>query len=242
MRQYNKQIAEGIKDFLDKESFFYRFNEEEGRFDFGMTLTNRVRNVDFRIYAANTHFALYLMSPIAPFAKDADMMSNVAMYLTRINYRICEGCFDLDLSDGEVRVKVFVDCEGLERPSFAMVENALAVAFGAYRKYADGLVWVMYLGMDPKEAFEKAESGYSQSHTYLRPAESEEELEETEETEETPPLDSERLQLLRRMMSDFIETKSDEDDEDDEDDDEEELIFDDEDEEDGDEDDTDSEE
>ncbi len=46
----------------------------------------------------------------------------VAEFITRANFGIVIGNFEIDFSDGEIRYKTSIDVEG-DRPSFALIKR-----------------------------------------------------------------------------------------------------------------------
>ena len=74
-----------------------------------------------------------------------------AEYVTRANFGILVGNFELDFSDGEVRFKTSADVEGIEITS-VFVQNLLVANLLTADKYFPGLMKVLYAGMTPADA------------------------------------------------------------------------------------------
>ena len=88
----------------------------------------------------------------------ADEESRVAVseYLTRVNYSLVLGCFEMDFSDGEINFRY--GCNVLD----AMVgEDALddltTLPCTMFNRYGNGLLAVIMGMMTPKAAYEQAE-------------------------------------------------------------------------------------
>jgi hypothetical protein len=81
----------------------------------------------------------------------------VMEYLTRLNYGLRLGGFELDLNDGEVRYTQNMDIEGATLTN-AMLLNMLHFALDVMDQYYPGLMRVIYADADPKEAFETLRS------------------------------------------------------------------------------------
>ncbi len=75
----------------------------------------------------------------------------VAEYLTRANFGIILGNFELDFSDGEVRFKTSADVESLELTA-TFVKNLLVANLGTVDKYYPGLMKVLFANMEPSDA------------------------------------------------------------------------------------------
>ncbi|MBE2197994.1 MAG: YbjN domain-containing protein [Anaerolinea sp.] len=93
-------------------------------------------------------FMFYVQSGVkaAPEARTA-----VAEFLTRANYGLRIGNFELDMSDGEVRYKSSLDFEGVTL-SPQLIKNAIYPAVQTMDRYFAGLLQVMYGQSTPADA------------------------------------------------------------------------------------------
>lgn len=99
-------------------------------------------------------FVFYSVSPVnVPPAKRA----TVAEFITRANYGMIIGNFELDYDDGEVRYKTSIDVEGadLEPPLIRQMVYANLIIFD---RYLPGLMSVIYGGVSPVMAVQQVES------------------------------------------------------------------------------------
>ena len=80
-----------------------------------------------------------------------------AEFLTRANYGLIVGNFELDFSDGEVRYKTSVDVEGGELTA-DMVKSLVYVNVLTFDRYLPGLMSVIYADITPAAAIEKIEA------------------------------------------------------------------------------------
>ncbi len=93
-------------------------------------------------------FIFYSLCPVnAP----EDMRPWVAEYLTRANYGLFLGNFELDFEDGEVRFKTGIDVEGDELTT-ALVRQVVYSNVIMMDRYLPGLLKVIYGGMSPSDA------------------------------------------------------------------------------------------
>jgi hypothetical protein len=79
-------------------------------------------------------------------------------FVTRVNYDLVIGNFELNLENGSVRFKSSVDFTGFELEG-PMIRDAIKSAMDAVEDYADALVAVMKGKKKAKKALEDAESG-----------------------------------------------------------------------------------
>ena len=80
----------------------------------------------------------------------------VAEAITRANFGLPVGGFEMDFADGEVRFRAGIDVEG---GSFApvMLQNMLGLAVAMCDRYHDALMRVMFADMEPAAAIALAE-------------------------------------------------------------------------------------
>jgi hypothetical protein len=80
----------------------------------------------------------------------------VCRFITRANWRLTVGNFEMDHDDGHVRVKSSVDFRGVEL-SEALIRNAIRAAMNAVEVYADSLIEVLAHGKDAEQAIKEAQ-------------------------------------------------------------------------------------
>lgn len=80
----------------------------------------------------------------------------IAEFITRANYGMIIGNYELDLSDGEVRFKTSVDLEGVEAVP-KIIRNLVYANVLTMDKYFPGLMRVIYGGISPEEAIKEIE-------------------------------------------------------------------------------------
>ena len=80
----------------------------------------------------------------------------VAEFLTRANYGLVIGNFEMDFSDGEVRYKTSVDVEGGQLTS-TMIRTMVYTNVLMMDKYLPGIMKVVYAGASPADAVAEVE-------------------------------------------------------------------------------------
>lgn len=80
----------------------------------------------------------------------------VAEYLTRANYGLVLGNFEMDFSDGEVRYKTSVDVEGGQLTT-GMVKTMVYTNVLMMDRYLPGIMNVVYGGVSPADAIAQIE-------------------------------------------------------------------------------------
>jgi hypothetical protein len=80
----------------------------------------------------------------------------VADFLTRANYGLIVGNFEMDLNDGEVRYKTSIDVEGDELTP-ALLRNLAYTNVKTMDRYLPGLMSVMYGALTSEQAIHMVE-------------------------------------------------------------------------------------
>jgi len=151
MADYSRALARRVDEYLKSQSWNYEFNEEDGLFRFGMSLENKMSNCRMVILVGEELFTSYAISPVSA---DADSMAQVANYLTRANYGLKIGNFELDCRDGEIRFKATLFC-GETIPELGMVERVADMPFRMMEHYGSGLLNVLFGNADPASEIAK---------------------------------------------------------------------------------------
>ena len=104
----------------------------------------------------NVDLQQFFFYATAPVKVPEEIRPDVAEFLTRANYGLRIGNFELDYADGEVRYKTSLDFEG-ERLTDNFIRNAIYPAVQTMDRYLKGLMTVTFGGRTPAEAIEEVE-------------------------------------------------------------------------------------
>ncbi len=156
MNKYSISIARAVNAYLKKDNWKYSFDNEEGLFNFSLSLQCKIKTVDYLIRIREDDFIVYAVSSISADENDPEGLNKLAEFFCRANYGIRNGNFEMDYSDGEIRYKSYVDCEDIT-PSDAMIRNGLYVPATMFERYAAGILAVLFGGSDPEEAVRACE-------------------------------------------------------------------------------------
>ncbi|RKX27305.1 MAG: hypothetical protein DRP46_10030 [Candidatus Zixiibacteriota bacterium] len=98
-------------------------------------------------------FIFYSVCPVkAPEEKRPAM----AEFLTRVNYGLVIGNFEMDFSDGEIRSKTSADFEG-DRASVAVIKNLVYANVLTMDLYLPGIMSILYGDVSPAQAITQVE-------------------------------------------------------------------------------------
>lgn len=156
-KEYSREIANAVNQFLVDDDWKFSFDEERGLFKFGISLKSKLKSVDYIIDIKEQSYLVYTVSPIGATADNREEMATMAEFLNRANYGLRNGNFELDMDDGEIRYKCFVDCEN-RIPSKDIVENSIYCPPFMFERYAPGIIGIIFGGMSAKQAIDLCEN------------------------------------------------------------------------------------
>ena len=154
---YSKSIANAVKNALAAEELNFSFDEDNGLFRFNFTIEGPIHSLDFFIDIRDSNYIVYAVPPIVADAKNSSVMAAIAEFFCRANYELAYGNFDIDFSDGEIRYRVFVDCDGIT-PSKDMIKSSIVVILSIFERYAPGIAAVLFSSANPEEQINKCEA------------------------------------------------------------------------------------
>lgn len=149
------RILDAAAKFLTDDS--WPFSRVEGRPVFKTAFEGK--NGQFTCYAQERaeqdQFVFYSVFPVrAP----ENRLADIAEFITRANFGMIIGNFELDYADGEIRYKTSVDVEDAElvQPILRHLVYANVLTID---KYFPGLMRVLYAGIAPQDAITEVEEG-----------------------------------------------------------------------------------
>ena len=153
--EYSKDLVNIVKKFLVDDNWHFSFDENTGIFDF-VRVKSKIQKINYIVDVHEDEMIIYGMCPIGADHTNANMMVQMAEFLCRANYGLKNGCFELDFRDGEIRFKSFIDCEDL-MPSIEVIKNSIHCTAAMFKRYAPGIVDIIFSGRTAKEAIAKCE-------------------------------------------------------------------------------------
>jgi len=115
------------------------------------------KNGTMRCYAQiRVDLEQFMFYVLAPVKAQSEILAVVAEYITRANFGMRIGNFELDYSDGEIRYKSSLDFEG-ESLTPTFIKHAIYPAVQTMDRYLPGLLSVIYGGKTAVEAISDIE-------------------------------------------------------------------------------------
>ena len=142
-----------VIDYLEARDIPYVLDDSRRR----RRLPEPLRDGPWTVYVAMLEADEQLMvhstfNPPVP----AEARAEIALLLTRVNFGIVHGNFELDLDDGELRYKTSIDVRG-DRLTEALFENVVAANVSMFDRYVPAIEAVVR-GEDPAVAVAAIES------------------------------------------------------------------------------------
>jgi len=138
------RLQDAVIAHLDEESYTYDV-ESDGRIELIFTTSSGTLTTWFRV-DEDDEIVVYLSR--CPVFVPEERRTAAMEYLTRANYGLRIGNFELDLDDGEVRYKSSLDVEGDELTP-ALVKRIMRPNLITMDRYLPGLMRVIYGSADP---------------------------------------------------------------------------------------------
>lgn len=152
---YSSRIADGLRALFDHMGIKARFEERDavGLFTIEMKLHCKLQTARMLVLVREDNFSTLTTIPLCA---DEDSRLAVAEYLTRANFNMRNGNFELNMADGEIRFKTYLHAVGDMDAAGARL--AILLPFLMYDRYGDGLLEVLFGFKTPKEAFDEVGS------------------------------------------------------------------------------------
>ena len=147
------RIMDSVTAFLQEDNWRYEEIPGESAIRFSFSGKNARYDCFGRVNEEHEIFVFYC---IVPLRVPEPQRPVIAELLSRINYGLNIGNFELDMNDGEIRYKTSIDVEGGELTS-RMAETLIAVNISTTDRYFPAFTDVMYAGVAPVEAVVRIE-------------------------------------------------------------------------------------
>jgi hypothetical protein len=149
------QLFEAVVDYLTEDDWKFHVVKD----DTALTLSFRGEAGSWQCFATiDEEKQWFTFYSILPSNVPEEKRVEIAEFVTRANYGLVIGNFEMDYGDGEVRYKTSIDVEGGELTP-KMIENVMRANLMTMDRYFAGLMGVLYGDRDPAEAIAEMEDG-----------------------------------------------------------------------------------
>ena len=153
-----EEIIDAVRDYLDADDWHYDYDAERNVIRAGVELKCKLKNARMIIRFRKTDYNVYMISPVSA---DAENLGEVLRFAAMANYGLASGNFEVDVEDGEIRYKSYVDCDGLEKLPKELFDDGINACWAMMDRYGNG--------------FAALAMGFSDADTEIKKAEGDEE-------------------------------------------------------------------
>ena len=152
---FGEVVHDVLREFFVLSNIDAGFEEQAGCgvFTFRTKLHCRMQTAQMTVLVREDNFSTLTAIPLAA---DKNSRLAVAEYLTRVNFNMRNGNFELDMETGEIRFKTYVHVGG-GRPDRGATRLAVMLPFLMLDRFGDGLLEVLFGFKSPREAFESVQ-------------------------------------------------------------------------------------
>ena len=151
---YSIKVANSILDHFKSKNYSYDFDPEKGIITTAFPTDSKIGQVDIRIrFFADG----YISHTTTRISADKESRAKAAEYLTRANYGLHNGNFEMDFRDGEIRYKVFCR-SGDVALNERQITDSFILPIVEFDTYGNDLLAVLFGMKEPDEAIKDAES------------------------------------------------------------------------------------
>jgi len=148
-------VTDSIREYYDDQKWKYRYEEEKGLFRMYMHI--RVDDIDScevrTIVRDERRFTTFVTFPFKVPEKKRTLAAN---FISRANYKLLLGCFEMDFRDGEIQYKTTCLCGNI-RLDPQYVGRQVEVGIQMAEQYGKGLVDVLFRGASAEEVIAEIE-------------------------------------------------------------------------------------
>jgi len=149
-------ILERAIAFFDSINWTYTRHESKPI----LSMRHQGKNGSWRCVAQarenDTHRQFIFYSVLESFTPP-DKLPAMAEFLTRANYGLIIGNFELDFEDGEIRYKTSLDTEELAL-NHTVFKNVVYANLSMMDQYLPGIMSMLYANISPREVIDQIES------------------------------------------------------------------------------------
>ena len=142
-----------VKSFLDERNLSYEQVEDKLIYRIKYPAKFMPLTCFAQVAPEWGHFLFYVLIPIKV---TESLRLVIAEYLTRVNYGLCVGNFEMDFEDGELHYKSVISFKN-ESLTQNWIRNAIVPAINTVDKYSPGFARIIRSGKTATEAFMEIE-------------------------------------------------------------------------------------
>lgn len=146
-------LAEKVENYFNENGWNnYEFDERYSLFRAGVTLRCKLKSTRMIIICKDAGISVQF--PII-IGTDDENEIQIMEFVTRANYGLTNGGFQMDLDKNHIEYTMFLPCEDV--PTVAAIDRTIMTGLYMLERYGDELLAVMFGMKNAKDAVEAAE-------------------------------------------------------------------------------------
>ncbi|UNT92943.1 YbjN domain-containing protein [Allobaculum sp. Allo2] len=141
---YAEETHKWVLDAFE-EIGIHKFDDtNDGLIRFSMLVPkSKFRAYDFAIRLCDHTLTMYMIAPFRGDDSDRKMMTKLAVLQTNANYGLRNGNFEMDLRDGEIRYKTYINLEN-STVNPDVLDDAIHMSIAAFDVYGKDMAKIVY--------------------------------------------------------------------------------------------------
>ena len=156
-----EQIVDALRDWLDDDDWHYDYDAERHVIRAGITIDSKLRSG--RVFIPIREDGGYSVNIVSPRGGDPKDIGERVKDGTMANYGLANGNFELDVRDGEIRYKTYVNCKELESLPSQIIKDSILVGWCMMERYGNGIAAIAMGFSDAETEIKKAEGDSEES-------------------------------------------------------------------------------
>ncbi len=152
-KNYSKEIADAVSMFLHEDDWKFSEVDDDGIIRTGIRIESKLKSADIYINVLKDSFVVVSVPALKA---DKDCINEMAEFITRANYGLNHGNFEMDYKDGEIRYKTSMYCGNII-PTHEQIKAAIYINISTLDDYGNGIAMVAFGMGTPEEAVESCE-------------------------------------------------------------------------------------
>ena len=150
-------IVDALRDWLDDDDWRYEYDAEHHLIKCGVALRNKLRSA--RLFIPVREDESFSVIAVSPINGDPANLGELLKYLTMANYGLANGNFEVDVRDGEIHYKIYVNCRGLDTLPKDIIGSSVYISYSMMERYGNGIAALAMGFSDAETEIKKAEGG-----------------------------------------------------------------------------------
>jgi hypothetical protein len=147
------QLVEKVENYFNENGWnSYEYDERYYAFRAGVTLKCKLKGTRMVVHCVDK--GILFKFPVSIGTDDENEIQTME-FITRANYGLTNGGFQMDLDNNHIEYTVFLPCE--DEPSMTAISTSIQTGLYMLTNYGDELLAVMFGMKNAKDAIEAAE-------------------------------------------------------------------------------------